>query len=208
MNSPYPFLGLSNLAAPAFAMLLCFGCVGGQKMEKLPILGEPGHVIKPFRFMNQDSLWIDRNSFEDKIYVADFFFTTCPSICPVMKAQMLRVYEKYKNNPQVAFLSHTVDPVEDSIPVLRSFAEKLGVANSSWHFVWGDMDSIRRVAKESYFAVAEVDENAPGGYLHSGHFALVDTQYRIRGIYDGTEPASVDTLIQHVQQLLIESSKT
>ncbi|MCY4419015.1 MAG: SCO family protein [Cytophagales bacterium] len=170
----------------------------------LPILGPPEHRIQAFRFMNQDSLWVDNQTFKEKIYVADFFFTTCPAICPIMKNQMLRVYEKYDSEERVSLLSHTIDPIYDTLPLLRDFASKLGVETQKWHFVTGDMDSIYHIAKHSYFAWAEADDQAPGGYLHSGHFILVDNKRQIRGVYDGTVPASVDSLLVDIDLLLEE----
>lgn len=159
------------------------------------------HTIAPFEFVDQDSAIITNATFNNQVYVADFFFTSCPTICPVMKQQMLRVYEAYKNDPEVAIISHTIDPTHDTVAVLKSFAEKLGVESSKWHFVTGDKDKIYDIGENSYMVVANEDENAPGGYIHSGAFLLVDQKGRIRQVYDGTVPEQVDVLINDIKRL-------
>ncbi|MEQ8470846.1 MAG: SCO family protein [Marinoscillum sp.] len=159
------------------------------------------HTIAPFEFVDQDSTIITNATFYNKVYVADFFFTSCPTICPVMKQQMLRVYEAYENDPEVAILSHTIDPMHDTVAVLNDFANKLGVSSSKWHFVTGPQDEIYDIGETSYMVVANEDENAPGGYIHSGAFLLVDKKGRIRGVYDGTVPEQVDILINDISRL-------
>ena len=188
--------------------------------KKLPILGYKDvkmveqngqavadtvyHTIADFRLRDQDSTWITNETFRNKIYIADFFFTTCPSICPVMKAQMLRIYEKFSENDNVQILSHTIDPKHDSIPVLKEYSEKLEVSSSKWHFVTGAKDSIYTLGEKSYMVRAAEDQFAPGGFIHSGAFALVDTERRIRGMYDGTREEDVDRLIRDIEILLKE----
>jgi protein SCO1/2 len=162
------------------------------------------HAIPDFAFVDQDSAVVTQDTFRDKIYVADFFFTTCPTICPIMKTQMLRVYEVYKDNPEVLLLSHSIDPVHDSVAVLHAFAEKLGVDSDKWHFVTGPKEKIYEIGQESYMVTAMEDKNEPGGYLHSGAFLLIDKDRRIRGIYDGTVTEEVDQLIADIPRLLAE----
>ncbi len=201
-----------------FAVLLLVSC--GTKKRILPILGPKQivsvgfegsikadtvyHTIRDFNFVDQDSNVVTHETFSDKIYVADFFFTSCPTICPIMKTQMLRVYEKYAENPEVKFLSHSIDPEFDTVAVLHDFAEKLGVKTEVWHFVTGIKDSIYSIGQESYMVTATTDPNEPGGYLHSGAFLLIDKQRRIRGIYDGTKPEKVDLLMDEIAILLEE----
>ncbi len=204
-----------------FFGLIILGIAGCDKVNttnELPILGNTRivdkevngqtvkdtiyHTIKDFEFVDQDSNVVTNKTFEDQVYVADFFFTSCPTICPVMKQQMLRVYEAYINEPEVAILSHTIDPVHDSVEVLKDFAEKLEVKTEKWHFVTGNKDSIYDIGETSYLVVANEDENAPGGYIHSGAFLLVDQQRRIRGVYDGTVPEQVDILINDIDRLI------
>ncbi|MCK5101699.1 MAG: SCO family protein, partial [Cyclobacteriaceae bacterium] len=192
----------------------------GSKNERLPILGrseiknvsfEGGikadtifHTIPDFSFINQDGGEVTQDTFKDKIYIADFFFTTCPTICPIMKTQMLRVYEKYNENPDVLILSHTIDPKHDSVAILHEFAERLGVSSNSWHFVTGDQDEIFEIGQDSYMVTAMEDRDEPGGYLHSGAFLLIDKERRIRGIYDGTKEEKVDVLMNDIDRLLSE----
>ena len=163
------------------------------------------HTVKNFAFVNQDSVIVTNQTFDNQIYVTDFFFTTCPTICPTMKKQMLRVYDVYENNPEVAILSHTIDPKHDTVAVLRDFAERLGVSSDKWHFVTGDQDDIYDISESSYMVTAASDPNEPGGYIHSGAFLLVDKERRIRGVYDGTVPEQVDLLIKDIDKLLKET---
>ena len=191
---------------------LLVGCSGG-KDRTLPILGRQEiqgsdtvyQQIADFRFMNQDSVWVTNQTFSNKAYVADFFFTSCPSICPIMKKQMLRVYKAFEGNPGISFLSHTIDPRHDSVPVLKKYAADLGVSSEQWHFVTGPRETVYALAENSYMVAALEDENAPGGFIHGGHFILVDENRHIRGIYDGTEEASVNQLIRDIPVLLKES---
>jgi protein SCO1 len=162
------------------------------------------HTIPDFAFVNQDGALVTNKTFHDKIYVADFFFTSCPTICPIMKTQMLRVYEKFKDNDDILLLSHSIDPVYDSVPVLKVFSDRLGVDSRKWHFVTGDKDEIYEIGEKSYMVTAQEDVDEPGGYLHSGAFILVDKDRRIRGFYDGTKELEVDRLIRDIPTLLKE----
>ena len=182
--------------------------------DRLPILGRKHydeaiqdtvyHTVGSFSFVNQDSTVVTPATFDDKIYVTDFFFTSCPTICPVMKKQMLRVYDQFKDNDEVAILSHTIDPKYDTVGLLRDYAERLGVASPTWQFVTGEKDSIYNVALKSYMVTADEDEQAPGGFIHSGAFILVDKDKRIRGMYDGTVPEQVDVMMNDMRRLLKE----
>lgn len=199
------------------AALLVLGCESNTKNE-LPVLGRKKyverqvngqtvidtveHTIAPFEFYNQDSVAISNQTYQDKIYVADFFFTSCPTICPVMKKQMLRVYEAFEKEDKVQILSHTIDPEYDNVSVLKAFADAIGVASPKWNFVTGDREEIYEIGESSYMVTAGADENAPGGYIHSGAFILVDGKQRIRGVYDGTMADQVDILISDIKILL------
>jgi len=160
------------------------------------------HKIGDFRFVDQDSNWVTNETFSNKVYVADFFFTSCPTICPIMKSQMMRVYDAYEDNPEVAFLSHTIDPEYDTVALLKDYSEKLGVSSDKWHFVTGDKKQIYNVGQKSYMVTADENSNAPGGFIHSGAFLLVDKKRRIRGVYDGTKEEDVDRLIKDISLLL------
>ena len=180
--------------------------------RKLPIMGERDfvngdsvyHTIPDFSFTNQDNQTITNKIYEGKIYVADFFFTTCPTICPVMKKQMLRVYEKYKENPKVGILSHTIDPRHDSVKVLKEYASQLGISGKMWNFVTGEKAKIYEIGEKSYYVTAGEDSTAAGGIIHSGAFILVDTKRRVRGIYDGTKETDVTKLMKDMEVLLNE----
>ncbi len=195
-----------------FALLLIFGSC--QQQESLPILGrrtvdQQGdtlyHAIGNYQLVNQDGKQVTPETFEGKLYVADFFFTSCPTICPTMKTQMLRVYERFKDTPEVAILSHSIDPKHDSVAVLKEYASQLGIEdNAKWHFVTGDQSEIYRLGQQDYMVTAGEDQNAPGGFIHSGAFILVDRQKHIRGVYDGTIAEDVDKLMEDIEVLLEE----
>lgn len=197
-----------------FLIAIIFGFAACNKAEdkKLPILGRHQyletkngtdtifHTVKDFAFVDQDSALITNANFDNKIYVSDFFFTSCPSICPLMKVQMLRVYDKYENNPNVGILSHTIDPTYDDVAVLKEYAARLEVKSNKWHFVTGIKDSIYNIAQTSYYIGVRDD----GSFEHSGKFVLVDKHRRIRGVYDGTDIEAVDKLLKDMDLLLQE----
>jgi protein SCO1/2 len=199
--------------------LMITGC-SNPKNNKLPILGRKSiqektgngtvkfdtiyHEIENFAFTNQDSMKVTNSTFNNKVYVADFFFTTCPTICPIMKTQMLRVYNQFEHDDGILFLSHTIDPDYDTVALLHDFADRLGVSSKKWHFVTGPKEYIYEIGQNSYMVTAMEDENEPGGYLHSGAFILVDPDRHIRGLYDGTKEDQVDRLISDIPKLLQE----
>lgn len=188
--------------------LLLSSCIE-QREEKLPIFGEKEitasdttyHTIGDFRLVNQDSTIVTNQTLDGKIYVADFFFTSCRTICPVMKTQMMRVYEAIEDDDDVALVSHTIDPEYDTVGLLHDYAERLGVKSSKWHFLTGDKDSIYYLAQTSYFVTAMEDEAEVDGFIHSGAFLLIDKKGRIRGKYDGTKSEEVDKLIKDIEIL-------
>ncbi len=200
-----------------FVLLTVFAaCNQEPKEEKLKIYGRSEvtdagdtiyHKIEDYKFVDQDSAWVTPATFEGKIYVADFFFTSCPTICPIMKTQMLRVYEKYETNPEVMMLSHSIDPKHDTVAVLKEFADRLGVKSDKWHFITGNKDDIFKLGQTSYMVAATEDSSEPGGYIHSGAFILVDKDRRIRGFYDGTVAEQVDKLMMDMDKLLKEYEK-
>lgn len=196
-------------------------CDSKQREGHLPILGNMDlvdrvrdgkkvidtvyHTIPDFHFTDQDSNAVTQETFSDKIYVADFFFTSCPDICPAMKTQMLRVYEKFKDNNEFALLSHTIDPKRDSVTVLKDYSERLGVEESGkWFFVTGEKEKIYDIGLNGYMVTADESPDAPGGFIHSGAFILVDKERRIRGVYDGTKEEKVDLLMSDIPRLMAE----
>ncbi|UFH57412.1 SCO family protein [Spirosoma sp. KNUC1025] len=188
--------------------------------DKLPILGQREFITKvvdgktvtdsvyqsipDFKFVSQYGDTVTAATLKNKIYVADFFFTSCPTICPKMKVQLKRVYEKFKGNPSLLFLSHTIDPEHDSVSVLKEFADNLGVTGKQWLFVTGDREKIYDIGQNSYMVTAQADESAPGGVVHSGAFILVDKEKHVRGIYDGTTEEGADRLMKDIDRLLAE----
>lgn len=199
-------------------LVLAFACSPAEKeastATSLPILGERYvdekqdtvyHKIADFAFVNQQGDTISNVDMAGKVYVADFFFTSCPTICPVMKKEMLRVYEQFKDQKNFSILSHTLDPAFDTQVVLKDFAEKLGVSDAStWNFLTGDQEKLFEIGQTSYLTTAMADQQEPGGFLHSGAFILVDQQGRIRGIYDGTKSDQVDRLLADIPKLLTQ----
>lgn len=168
----------------------------------LPVLGK---ITEDFKFYNQDNEVVTSAILDNKIYVTDFFFTSCPTICPIMKRQMQQVYEKFKGTPDFILLSHTIDPEFDTVEVLNKFAKGLGAETSQWQMVTGDQDEIFAMAKH-YMLGAMKKDDVPGGYIHSGSFVLVDKEKRIRGYYSGTDPDEVEALIVDLGKLIKESS--
>lgn len=199
------------------AIQLLMSC-GQSSTQKLPILGRTSyqeaangidtvyHTIPEFEFVDQDSMVVTQATFDGKIYVTDFFFGTCPTICPIMKQQMLRVYDQFKGHPEFAILSHTIDPEHDTVAYLKNFSVNIGVPdNKTWHFVTGDKDEIYAMGSESgYMVPVGEDLNAPGGFIHSGAFILIDKEKRVRGFYDGTKKLDVDALMADIPKLLAE----
>ncbi len=199
-------------------VLVIISCGEVQNKFELPVLGRPKiverevngkitndtipHMIADFSFVDQDSAVITNSTFDGQVYVADFFFTSCPTICPIMKKQMLRVYEAFESNPQVALLSHTIDPEYDTVALLNDFANRLGIKSSKWHMVTGDKEKIYEIGETSYMVIADEDPTAPGGFIHSGAFLLIDKERQIRGIYDGTKEDDVNLLIKDISRLL------
>ncbi|NQX41048.1 protein SCO1/2 [Pedobacter steynii] len=211
-------LPLSFLFALAIFVSSC------QNNKKLPILGpreavsvknEDGSMgvdtvyqtIPAFRFLNQDSVYITNDQFKDKIYIADFFFTSCTTICPTMHRNMKTIFEKYKDNPEVMYLSHTIDFKYDKPSVLKKYAEKLGVDGNKWQFVYGSKDSVYQLAERNYLVAVMEDTTARDGYIHQGWLVLIDKQKRIRGAYDGTDPKQVEQLTKDIPVLLAEDKK-
>jgi len=138
-------------------------------------------TIPAFKLLNQDSMVVTEKDFEGTIYVADFFFTSCPTICPVMHRNLLKVYNKYKGNSEVKLASHTIDVKYDTPSRMKAYAEKLGVKGTQWEYLWGTRDEIYALAERNYLVAAQEDKQAPGGFLHQGYLVLIDKDKRIRG---------------------------
>jgi protein SCO1/2 len=193
--------------------LLLIGC---QEKKTLPFLGPKDthivngkvdtlyHQIPAFRFLNQDSVWVSEKDMAGKIYIADFFFTSCPTICPKMKTQLLRIYERYAKNDGIRILSHRIDPSFDTPSVLKQYASRLQVKAPRWNMLTGDKAALYKLGEKSYMVTAQEDKNEAGGFVHSGAFILVDKNRHVRGIYDGTQETEVNHLIEDIEILLQE----
>ncbi len=162
------------------------------------------HTIADFSFTNQNGKTITQKDYEDKIYVADFFFTTCGSICPIMTTNMVDVQKAFLNNPKVMLLSHTVFPETDSVPILKKYAIKKGVIDRKWNLVTGDKKVIYTMARKSYLAVKLGKPSELYDMVHTENFVLVDTKRRVRGFYDGTKKEEIQRLIEDINWLLNE----
>ncbi len=159
------------------------------------------HTIADFSFVNQNGKTITQKDYEGKIYVADFFFTTCQSICPIMTSNMADVQKAIANNPKVMILSHTVMPEVDSVPVLKKYAIEKGVNDAKWNLVTGDRKKIYEMARKSYLAVKLGKPEELYDMVHTENFVLVDAKRRVRGFYDGTNPEDVKRLIADINWL-------
>ena len=210
---------MKKLIGAAVIIILYGACkFNGDASKTLPIYGEREtitktvngaaftdtiyHTIADFSFVNQYGDSVTNKSLDGKIYVADFFFTTCPSICPTMHRNMLTVYNEFKSMPDVKIISFTIDPKHDSVAVLKTYAEKLGIAGDSWFFLLGQKEKTYQLSKS--FLVTMPKEDAKERFIHDGYFILVDKQKRVRGSYDGTDPKQVEKLIADIKTLKAE----
>lgn len=198
-------------------IILATFCGCSSADEKLPYLGEPEMArkvvdgkqveeqvyptIPDFSFTNQYGETVTQKDVSGKIYVADFFFVTCPTICPIMKKNLLNVYKMYKDNPDIRILSHTIDPDHDTPAVLKQYAQDMGVTGKMWQFVTGNREKIYDIGENHYLVTAGKDSTAPGGYMHSGAFVLIDKEKHIRGMYDGTTVDGTQKLIRDINVL-------
>lgn len=159
------------------------------------------HTIADFELVNQNGDTITQETYTDKIYIADFFFTTCPTICPVMTANMADIQEVLKKDDEVLLLSHSVTPEIDSVQQLKKYALEKGVIDSKWNLVTGSKKQIYELARKSYLAVLTDGDGGPYDMIHTENFILVDKERRIRGFYDGTNPDEIAQLLEDLKVL-------
>lgn len=187
-----------------------FSCV---KQEKMPYLGprtvnENGDTayfsIPPFEVTNQDGETVTNESLKGNIYVSEFFFTSCPTICPIMTGQLMRVHEKFKNEERLKIVSFTLDPDYDTPEKLKDHAKRLGINTNQWWFLNDKKSETYELAQKGYFVTALEDSAEPGGIVHSGKVSLIDGDGHIRAYYDGTVEADVNVLINDIATLLEE----
>lgn len=163
------------------------------------------HKIPDFNLINQLGDTITQNTFQDKIYITDFFYTTCPGICLKMTNNMVKVQEEFKNDNDVVLLSHSVTPSIDSVPALKTYAKNNNVIDNKWHLVTGDRNEIYTLGREHYFVENDLGEiKSMDDFLHTENFLLIDKNKHIRGIYNGLNRASIAQLITDVKALQLE----
>lgn len=159
------------------------------------------HKIADFKLINQNGDTITQEDYAGKIYIADFFFTTCQTICPIMTDHMAKLQEVYKNDDEVMLLSHTVTPDIDTVAQLKRYALKKGVIDSKWNLVTGDKKQIYDLARKSYCVAKTQGDGGPYDMIHTENFTLIDNKRRIRKFYDGTDPEAIEELIEDVKTL-------
>lgn len=169
---------------------------------KLPVL----NYVQNFSFTDQNGKQLTQKNVEGKVYVAEYFFTTCKGICPKMNANMKTVYDKFKNESDFAIISHTCMPETDSVPLMKAYSQKMGADSSNWHFVTGSKDSLYKMARESYLLDNEKNNslNIKDQFIHTQFFALVDKEGRLRGVYDGLKNDELEKLSKDIKDLLKE----
>lgn len=201
-----------------FSILLAlYGCsFSPGKMDSLPYYSSADftpqwlnekerasiHSIPDFKFIDQDGKTIDRKTFDNKITVVDFFFTTCPGICKKLTASLSKVQDAFKDNSDVMLLSHSVTPEKDSVPVLKRYADENAVISNKWYLVTGNKNEIYSLARTAYFADEDMGwKQNITTFLHTENILLIDKQHHIRGVYKGTIPREIDDLIADIKTL-------
>lgn len=207
---------LSILLLTVAAAAVIVGVVITKKdkpLRYLPYYGPPNtikdgdttfHATANFSFINQYGEKTTQKDFDNSIYVTDFFFVSCETICPKMSDAMEKIAKHFEANPNIKFLSHTVNPEEDSIPVLLQYAQEHNAKKGTWFFVTGNKKELYDIARYSYFLDAEEGDGGPEDFIHTQNFALIDKEKHIRGYYDGTNPAQMEQLIKDINLLLKE----
>ncbi len=165
------------------------------------------HRILDFHLTNQYGETITEKTFKNKIYVADFFFTTCTTICPIMGTNMAKIQEAFKDDDEIMLLSHSVTPKMDSVPVLKKYADKKGAVKGKWHLTTGDKKHIYELARKSYMVAKDDGNGDEYDFIHTENFVLVDPNKKIRGVYDGTSSKDIDRLIADIYILKKETKK-
>ncbi|GAA4276584.1 hypothetical protein GCM10022259_13080 [Aquimarina mytili] len=165
------------------------------------------HKIADFELINQNGEIVTQENYKDKIYVADFFFTTCQTICPIMTDHMKEIQDRLKDDNDVLLLSHSVTPKIDSVARLKKYALNIGVDDAKWNLVTGDKKQIYDLARKSYLAAKSDGDGGPYDMVHTENFVLVDTKKRIRGFYDGTNPDDIDRLLEDIKILKKKNNK-
>ena len=159
------------------------------------------HTVSDFSLINQNGKVITQDNYKDKIYVTDFFFTTCATICPIMTNNMVKIQEAFLNDDDIMFLSLSVTPEIDNVSVLKEYATRKGVIDAKWNVTTGEKKHIYNLARKSYFAVVEKGDGDLQDFIHTPNFILIDKEKQIRGIYDGTNDEDIKRIIEDIQIL-------
>lgn len=213
--SKYKFFGAVLLMLSSVIIYLFYNALQPQKMLPVyqPSMVDPTlvdstlhykkkyHKIADFELTNQNGKTVTQKNYKDKIYVADFFFTTCPTICPIMTKNMAEIQDAIMDDDEVMLLSHSVTPVIDSVPQLKKYALEKGVVDRKWNLVTGDKKQIYELARKSYLAVKTDGDGGPYDMIHTENFILVDKERRIRGFYDGTNREEINKLLEDLKTL-------
>ena len=203
-----------------FVFFLLLSCVESSNID-LPIIGpsdfknelvdnkvnkEQSHFVSDFELINQNGDTITNKDYEDKIYVVDFFFTRCGSICPIMTNNMKKIQDKFLENDNLMLLSISVTPNIDNVETLKKYAKSKGVINSKWNITTGNKKHIYELARKSYFAVLKKGDGGLQDFIHTPNFILIDKKKQIRGIYDGTDDTEIKRVIKDIKTLQIKNS--
>ncbi len=184
--------------------LVYFSLIAFGKKDSLPVLGEPGHIAGSFSFVNQDGNRVTEESVRNKVTVVEYFFTSCPSICPVMNRNLKDLYDMYKDNPDFMILSHTVDPERDSVSRLNAYARRYDAKTPGWQFLTGDKQALYKCASRDYLLSA--GDSGTVDFIHTQYVTLLDRNRRIRGFYDLTSKEKTADLASDIRRLLKEDS--
>lgn len=176
--------------------------VGSTNLSSCNFVVGEQHYVPDFSATNQLNEQVGISTYEGKLKVVDFFFTSCPTICPVMSTEMTRVQNAYRNEEQVQILSFTVDPTYDSVAVLKAYADKYGANPNKWHFLTGEKEAFYSLIRCGFVLPVEDGDGSPDDFIHSPMFVLMDKENRIRGYYNGTQREEVDRLIMEINVLL------
>ena len=190
--------------------VICTSC-SDRNSDKLPIIGNyeiigsdtTFHQISTFNFLNQDSNLISNKTLSDNIYVADFFYSYCPTICPKVKNQMIRIHDKYEGEEDLKLISFALDPIRDNVEHLKAYSQNLGINKDKWYLLTGEKDEIWDLAEDFLISVRE-DPDEPGGIFHSGKIILIDKEGHIRAFADGTQKEEVNKFMKSIERLLDE----
>ena len=203
-----------------FIFFVLLSCVESSNID-LPIIGpsdfkdelvdnkvnkEQSHFVSDFELINQNGDTITNKDYEDKIYVVDFFFTRCGSICPIMTNNMKKIQDKFLENDNLMLLSISVTPNIDNVATLKKYAKSKGVINSKWNIATGNKKHIYELARKSYFAVLKKGDGGLQDFIHTPNFILIDKKKQIRGIYDGTDDTEIKRVIKDIKTLQIKNS--